>query len=305
VRLINPRTRASLLGLLAALGCATPHVQENLPLDFYPEGDYQHVITGLTFPTEIGWYKRTRVSRYDTEFYNVSGHYELEGPPWGIATVYHYPAAADGSFPTYSEIYSEFEAAKRDLLLTRESATLISESDSQAMVNGMSLLGHTAAYSLDQPENIDGAMVSTLYLYTVENWFLKFRFTHWEIESPRVVPHEKDFIETIQWPISGGETTENYHENCISLANSYELIARNQDLGMTEEEQLELVGEPGESKEDRFGHAIIVNAISVAKAFPDKTSLQIRSLILDDCTVDEHGRPSLNEFWPWTYEPTN
>ncbi|MCH8218881.1 MAG: hypothetical protein IH892_19155 [Planctomycetes bacterium] len=70
---------------------------------------------------------------------------------------------------------------------------------------------------------------------------------------------------------------------------------------MTEEEQLNLLGDPGESKEDRHGHAIMVNAISVAAAFPDKTSLQIRSLVLEDCTVNEDGQASLNKFWPWTH----
>jgi hypothetical protein len=299
--MMNWQTCGSLLGLLAALGCATPPAQEGLPLDFYPEGNYQHVITGLTYPTEVGWYKRIRVTSYDTGFYNVSGHYELQGPPRGIATVYHYPAAADGSFQTYSEIYSEFEAAKRDILLTHESAILNSESDTQVMVNGMSLLGHTAVYSIDKPENNDGPMVSSLYLYALENWFLKFRLTHWEIESPRVVPHEKAFIEAIEWPIPNGRKAENYNETCISLANSYELIARNKDLGLTEEEQLDLLSESGESKEDQLGHAIMVNAISVAYAFPDKTSLQIRSLVLQDCTVNEDGQVSLNEFWPWTH----
>jgi hypothetical protein len=241
------------------------------------------------------------VSRYDTEFNNVSGHYELEGPVWGIATVYHYPAAADGSFPTYSEISLEFETAKRDIALAHEGAILISESKNQVIVNGVSLQGHQAVYSLDRPENEDGPMLSSLHLYTLENWFLKFRFTHAEIESPRVVPHQKDFIEAIRWPMPGGKSAESDHESCISLANSYELIARNKDLGLTEEEQLNLLGDPGESKEDRHGHAIMVNAISVAAAFPDKTSLQIRSLVLEDCTVNEDGQASLNKFWPWTH----
>ena len=131
--MINARTCSPLLILLAAFGCAASQSQVDLPSNFYPEGDYQHNITGLTFPKNVGRYKRIHVSTYDTESHNVSGHYELRAPLLGVATVYHYPAAADGSFPTYSEIYTEFEAAKREIFLIHESATFVSESEKQTI----------------------------------------------------------------------------------------------------------------------------------------------------------------------------
>ena len=65
------RQKACLLGLLAVFGCATGESPSASKGTFYPDGDYEHVVTGLTFPKAIGAFKRTHVSRYDTS--SVSG----------------------------------------------------------------------------------------------------------------------------------------------------------------------------------------------------------------------------------------
>jgi hypothetical protein len=302
MQIVTHTPLVSLAGLIAVLGCSTPQTASFSPTTFTPQGDYQHVITGLKFPREVGRYERHHVSRYDQEFHNVSGHYELRAPNWGIATIYHYPASGDGSFPTYAELESKFEEAKRDIAFTRSGATLVSEAESLASVNGASLKGRKATYSVDWPDDDEGPITSSLYVYALENWYLKFRFSHAESDSQHAARLEMEFIEAIRWPIPGGGSPTSHPKGCISIADVYELIARNKDGGLTEDQQIEMLGEPGNSTEDRHAHMLMLNAVSVAAAFPDKTSLQIRNLVLDDCSTNEDGQASLNRFWPWKHK---
>jgi hypothetical protein len=297
--------RRTLLGLVTILVAACtapvppPQAEPPGPRREQPAGTYRHVATGLELPETLGPYTRTHVTVYDADGFDVSGHYALEGPLRGIATVYHYPATVDGSPPGDAVVLEHFESLKRDLIRVRESATWISESDVVTRINGFALTGRRAVYVLDGADPGAEPLISQVLLYPLDGWYLKLRFSHPESESAAVEPLEQELLSAIRWPVPEEARSGEPPEACVELADIYEMIARNQDTGITEEEQIAMLGEPGGSDEERFAYVVMRHAISVAYAYPDAAAAEIRQVVLDDCTVGEDGQATLDRLWPW------
>ena len=176
-----PRS-AIALGISAALGCASPSTKAQQPLpgrsEIAVQGTYFHVVTKLEFPEAIGPFYRTVVRRWDPGAFNVSGHYRLGNPHRAIATVYHYPATADGSVPTNETVAQHFRSVQQEMMLETPSLYLLEEAPYQATINGFAVRGFKAVYQAPSFHRFDGPVDSTAYLFAIGSWFLKFRFTY-------------------------------------------------------------------------------------------------------------------------------
>jgi len=291
---------AAILAMLVAAGCATqPSGGPDGPRDIsYPDDeDYRHVTTKLVLAARLGAYRRTGITWYDRDGYNVSGAYELADSVWAVATVYHYPFADDESFPTYAGLAADFKAFERDIEEAWDDAALLEESEHSVVVNGVSLPGFEATYEIASRDAPDVRMLSYAHLYALDNWVLGLQFTHLEVDAAEVVPLQADLIAAITWPNPEGARPPDPAPGCIGFADSYERVARNQDRGLTGEQQVELIEGALEIQSSPELRTLMYHALEVANVYADLTSYQVRKLVLDDCDVTEAGMIRLNRLW--------
>jgi hypothetical protein len=85
---------------------------------------------------------------------------------------------------------------------------------------------------------------------------------------------------------------------CENLASSYELVARNRDLGLSKRQSVELLRRAGGSSTHRGAYLHVRNAIELAYRYADADSARIRAIVLADCEIDAEGQASLRTLWP-------
>ena len=194
--------RFALVVLLLAVGCVSPNADDEpfQPRKVRPAGPYLHAYTELVFPERSGLFERAYVTEYDPGRANVSGHYSSPASLPSIATVYHYPATAEGSAPSAEEFLAHFEQTKADVRQAWPAAALTHSGGVTAEINGFSLNGAHARFSVYHTA-FEGEADSHLYLFALDGWYLKFRFTHPVAIADEIIPMERRFIGATTWPI--------------------------------------------------------------------------------------------------------
>ena len=190
--------RRLLILALGLWGCATPPPQ---PQDIEVSGTYTHVMTELAFPQAQGAFIREFVTRYDPGAFNVSGTYRAIAPYAAIATLYHYPATSDLSPPSPEEVVQHFQQVRDNLTRGNPGAVPRSHTALQARINGFELYGLSASYSVEEFPALGGPVITWVYLFPLDGWYLKYRFTHVAEDEEFLVPLEQEFISLTRWPL--------------------------------------------------------------------------------------------------------
>jgi hypothetical protein len=189
--------RALLIALLVGgLACA----QLPGPRTITRPGPYRHAYTELLFAEHLGRFDRLYITEYTPDASNVSGHYQGPRALPSNATVYLYPATPDASRPHEKQVLAHFEQAKNDIRSVHPAATLGSEEILTTAINGFELNGLHAVYTLPKFPLYDGLSESHIYLYVLDGWYLKFRFSHPQSISTEVSAYEREFISAFTWP---------------------------------------------------------------------------------------------------------
>ena len=180
-----------------AQGCPTVPVKRQ----FNPEGVYRHSFTQLAFPEQSGSFDRMYVTEFDPDSTDVAGHYRGPTALPIVATVYHYPATAGAAAPTEEEFIAHFEQTKRDVTQTYPGVRITHSGGVVAKINSFELSGAHASFSIPDFPAYAGPADSHLYLFALDGWYLKFRFSHPAEVASDALPREHDFIESFTWPI--------------------------------------------------------------------------------------------------------
>ena len=193
-----------LVGLaLGVAGCASPDgsPQPFEPKTVQPEGTYRHAYIALEIPERSGPFQRTHVTVYDPLGADVSGHY-ASGPDLPIAaTIYVYPATPDASSPSREQFVEHFEQTKSDVFRVSPGSTLVRSGGVDGTMNGLELSGAHAQYALPSYPGLSGEVDSHLYLFVLDGWYVKFRFTHPMEVAEEAIALEQEFIASTTWPL--------------------------------------------------------------------------------------------------------
>ncbi len=184
----------------AVLLCGCPSVRTQQlpggPETVAVQGPYVHRGSGVTFPERVAHMERVRVLRYDPDGLDVSGGYNCQNRLHPlIATAYIHPSPPLQSFGSPPDVVAgtrarlaqrEFEMHRDNIIAMYRGARLIEERDTVQVDGGQSHPGKVAIIEFEDVEDVFGfggsksLVRSHLYLfcYAVENWTVKYRFTH-------------------------------------------------------------------------------------------------------------------------------
>ena len=179
-----------------ALACKTTEA----PQTFQPDGLYRHAFIQLEFPAQVDIFDRLYVTQYDPDGANVSGHYAAPRSFPSQGTIYVYPATFDLSAPSLEEFVAHFEQIKSNVDEASPGAELTESGGISMEINGYELGGAHARYTLRDHPVYEGPVDSHLYLFALDGWYLKFRFSHPSRIAEEIIPHEHAFISSTRWP---------------------------------------------------------------------------------------------------------
>ena len=194
------RTHQLVIALFLALilsGC----LSASGPRRVEPSGVYKHVITELEYPERIGVFRRQYVTEYDADGYDAAGHYGTPTTLGITATVYHYPATATAVAPTDEEFSNHFKQVHQEVLRSAEGGTMLSVEAETHEVNSFSLQGMHSVYAFDSLRGYNAEVRSHLYLFVLDGWYLKFRFTYPSEIDEGGRGHAAEMIRLMKWPI--------------------------------------------------------------------------------------------------------
>lgn len=198
----RPRDTTAIVATLLLAACAgsPPPGAGPAPGRVLPVGTYRHAFTELALPPQLGSFERLYVTEYDPEKANVSGHYQDDAIP-SAATVYHYPANATVTPPTNEEFVAHFAQTMQDIEGANATAERVSMASVEATINGFRLTGAHARFRLPEHPAFYGPADSHLYLFALDGWYLKFRFSHPDHTAGVAIEEERKLIQRIEWPI--------------------------------------------------------------------------------------------------------
>jgi hypothetical protein len=169
-------------------------------------GEYTHGKSGFVFPSNVGNFKINETKQYDPSGLDVSAGYSMNEPQrQGLLTVYVYPAIKDYSiFPVpqlgktpEKFIVQHYEGVK-DEIINYYRAELVSEEEANFDIGGGNRPGRKATFRWSAA---DGQKVlSHLYLFVHEGWFIKYRITHHEKQESLVNQEVAQFMSKLAWP---------------------------------------------------------------------------------------------------------
>lgn len=191
------RIAVALLAISAVVaGC----VSHQGPRRLEPDGPYLHPATSLEYPVRSGVFSREYVTEYDPDGFNSSGHYSSPRTLLITATVYHYPANATASPPTPEEFVDHFEQVLGDISRNTPAGRRLKTEWERHVINSFELNGLHSVFEFERFHDYSGPVRSHAYLFALEGWYLKFRFTHPADIDEGAVEHEVDLIRSIRWP---------------------------------------------------------------------------------------------------------
>jgi hypothetical protein len=199
MRRASSMTRSWLLVSLLALFAAC--VSPTGPRRIEESGPYSHVVTELGFPERVGVFRRTHVTEYDPDGYNASGHYQSPRTLLITATVYHYPANQTASPPAGDEFNNHFRQVVSEIDQATPGGRRLETESVTYNVNSFSLTGLHTAYEYDRFHGYNSEVKTHIYLFILDGWYLKFRFTHPADIDEGATAEEVKMIEAMSWPI--------------------------------------------------------------------------------------------------------
>jgi hypothetical protein len=191
------KTWLLLLLAISVTACAGP----SGPRRIEEAGPYTHVSTDLVFPEKIGVFRRQYVTEYDEEGYDASGHYQSPRTLLITATVYHYPANQTASPPTNDEFVSHFRQVVGDVDRTTPGGRLVTTEKVTYEINTFNFTGLHSAYAYDSFRGYNSDVRTHIYLFVLDGWYLKFRFTHPADVDEGATIEEINMMKAMKWPI--------------------------------------------------------------------------------------------------------
>jgi hypothetical protein len=161
-----------------------------------PLGSFVQPSTGFTFPETVGSFERVAVDKYDESGDDISVGYNSLADLI-VATVYVYPA--DSSTPPGSLPSEEhFVGVKSSLEASQPGSTLVID---ETTANIGEAFGRKATYRLQAEfAGENRTVLSDVYLFGLDNSFIKYRFTYPESEADSAAGRIAEFMELLQWP---------------------------------------------------------------------------------------------------------
>lgn len=167
-------------------------------------GTYRHTASGMEFPERIESFYRVRVTRFDSAERDVGVGYELLEPstePSVIAlgkqasvTVYIYPSS-DLSLDAH------FEAVKAETLKAHPSGVVVEEKEMETVQTGEKITGWAVTFSFSEEfAGTEQPLLSHLYLFKREAWFVKYRVTHPTANRELVEGQVTRLVESLTMP---------------------------------------------------------------------------------------------------------
>ena len=163
-------------------------------------GTYVHPGTSLEYPERIGVFRRLFVTEYDPDGYDSSGHYASPESLLITARVYHYPATVDVTPPTSDEFVDHYAQVLADITSSTAGGKLIGTEWEPREINSFELNGLHSIFEFEEFGTYHAPVRSHVYLYVLDGWYLKFRFTHPADIDVGATEHEVKLIESIRWP---------------------------------------------------------------------------------------------------------
>lgn len=187
------------------------------PKDLDVTGPYTQAASGMVFPERVLDFRRTAVTRYNSEGTEESADYELDmAGRQAAVTVYVYPAPAeiagalastlsrdeliDALYNIAEQLFSDEEDAIESL---HPGGNLLDEGDTTLMQQGREWPGNYASFRYDEDtfgkvQRVD----STLYLFPMVagKWMVKFRIT---APAGSGGAEAEKFVRTLDWTIRG------------------------------------------------------------------------------------------------------
>ncbi|MCL5076333.1 MAG: hypothetical protein M1136_11940 [Chloroflexi bacterium] len=181
------------------------------PSQINVEGPYTHPGLKMRFPERIGDFERGKVLRYDQSEEDVSVGYNLLSPRYPVvATVYVYPGVRVVSIGSLPKVVAqakalieerEFSAVKNEILKWYPGATSVTEDEALLDQPGRTLKGRKLTFKFERV--VAGTrlpMLSETYLFTLDKWFIKYRFTYPEQSHDLATAQIREFMTSLQWP---------------------------------------------------------------------------------------------------------
>jgi hypothetical protein len=199
-----------LLGLGFVAGCHGTFFNRPAP-EARPEviraaGPWTHPPSGMTFPVEVGEFKRSSLLSYDKAGRNVSAQYEIDGAVSRLVmSVYVYPAPPVTGSMREERCGSQLDAATFDLAKQHPGLRRTGIDDVALAQDGTEHLGVRARFIYDQPlvrDALPSAAEIDLFCRATDSWQIEYRFTR-----PRELaadPIVADFMSRLTWTLHPG-----------------------------------------------------------------------------------------------------
>jgi len=199
-----------LLGLGLLAGCQGGFFNRPAP-EARPEiiqaaGAWTHPQSGMTFPVEVGEFKRTLLLRYDKAGQNVSATYEIDGAVSKLAvSVYVYPAPPVTGSMRQERCGSQLDAATFDLAKQHPGLRRTGIDEVAIAQDGAEHRGVRARFIYDQPlvqDALPSAAEIDLFCRATDSWQIEYRFTRpRELDADPILA---DFMRRLTWTLHPG-----------------------------------------------------------------------------------------------------
>jgi hypothetical protein len=195
--------RWAVLGLCSALlGC--PSVTPPGVLAIRSDGPWEHPASGLRFPEQVASYQRVVINQYDAAGTNVGVGYNYESLAASVAfTVYVRPPLTLESGATAS-LAEQFDIERQVIHAHHAGGDEAWVHEASAVTERGSVPAKAAEYRYDQ-EFSDGRrpVVSQLYLFDRDGWFVKYRVTFAKAQEERARVLVEAMLSSAPWGAIG------------------------------------------------------------------------------------------------------
>lgn len=207
---MKPQT--TLMGLLVLLVVGCQNLTPSGAIRIHAQGTYQHSLSALDFPEEVGDFRRVVINQYDRFGENLGVGYNYNDPFVAVIfTVFVYRPMVLQSGRNAS-LEEQFEKERENILLAHRGGI---ETRSGPAANGE---GFLAEYQYEdwfgfrrQP------VVSWLSLFQQEGWIIKYRLTYPAAREEDNRPIAERFLQMAPWVRSVPEAASDATECRVSV----------------------------------------------------------------------------------------
>ena len=179
---------------------------------FTPRGPFVVREAQMTFPERAGAFRRVNVTIYTPDQSNVSAGYNSNDPSNPIiATIYVYPARKVLSFGSPRKVIEaahdkleemELESDIREVLDAHRGAKLVDQGKIEIHAGGGYVLdGRQARFAYKEVfASKEQALTGRIWLFTLGDWYLKYRVTYPARGEARAMDSVKKFVAILPVP---------------------------------------------------------------------------------------------------------